>query len=197
MYPTQERATLRTPSREEHRGKGGFYRGDGRGKENVSQSSGWGNDSNVQQSKEREWDGGGRRRLRGPRRPHAPRSLTRVSAVAGRLLPPGWSWARGGRRSSFLGAAGQEADGSFSSLRVGGQVREFGAMTLNYNSFFGGQAPWRGDGRRAGGPAATARGCRTGGRLVSRAVLPFRPRVAQTTRFSPARTRTFPRPGPK
>lgn len=71
---------------------------------------------------------------------------------------------------SFPGAAGPEVDGSFFSLRVGGQVREFWAMTLNYNSFsflevrLGGEGTESG---RAGRPAATARRCWTGGRLVS------------------------------
>lgn len=82
-------------------------------------------------------------------------------------------------------------------------------MILNNNSFSflevrlgqggteGGRAGRR---RRRGDVGPKGGSCRRaedGPGSGQRAVLPFWPRVARATRFSPATTRTFPRPGPK
>lgn len=129
----------------------------------------------VHQSGEREWGGGrGRRRAcwvsGGPpaRTPptHSLGSPRRRGGVpaAGRLLPPGWSWARGVGCSPFPGA-----DVSFSSLRMGERVRGVWAMiSIIILSAFWRSGSAAGDRGRAGRPAATARGWRTGGLLVSR-----------------------------
>lgn len=71
----------------EYRGKGGFSRGGGRGKGNAGQVWGGGATAtwSVQQMEDREWGkASGLLGFRGPARPHAPPSLTRASAAAGR-----------------------------------------------------------------------------------------------------------------
>lgn len=69
-------------------------------------------------------------------------------------------------------------------------------MTLNNNSFSFLEVRL-GQGGTEGGRAGRRRRREDVGPEGGSWLLPFWPRVARATRFSPATSRTFPRPGPK